>query len=456
VFAVIIILAAGCAGVEKQPVREVYTGPLLVSAEDPITGIPSEVEYADYWVRKVPDPDAVILTPDQIETFNRENPLRGALMFDIASMPAQSSGEQIREYLAANARYLIENPFYVTGDIQLEKAERHRIAALMDTSGVPDIIDIRFGMMIERASGKLWPTPIPLMSTPNVNEFDQGMVSTVDMGDPVALLHTSKDGIWCYVQTESFACWVPSATVAFGEIAVVRELTERSSPLVVIGDRVAVYGVPDDRAAVGWLQMGEYLPIRSVGNRFCEVLVPGRGARGELAVKRGYVRRGSDVSIGFLPYTPRNVYRQCFVLYGARYGWGGEYESRDCSSYIMDIFRCFNLRLPRNSASQAKIGIQTIPVNGMDRTARLQALRALPGGVTLLQMPGHIMIYLGEAGGKPYAVHSFWSWREGKGEGVDVTHRVARVAVTDLILGDGSSRGAFLDRLENIVVLGGK
>ena len=455
-FAGIIALAAGCAGVEKPPVREVYTGPFIVSAEDPIQGIPSEVEYADYWVRKTPDPDGVILTPEQIEAFNRENPLQGSEMFDITSLPAQSRGDRIREYLSANARYLIESPFFVTGDIPLEKAERHRIAALMDTAGVPDTIDIRFGVMLERASGKLWPTSIPLMTTPGDNEFDHGMVSTVDMGDPVALLHTSRDGLWCYVQMENFPCWVPSSTVAFGALDILRELVERSSPLVVVGDRAAVYGNPDDKAAVGCLPMGTYLPIRSVGNSFCEVLVPGRGPRNELVVKRGYIRRGSDVSIGFLPYTLRNVYRQCFILYGARYGWGGDYDSRDCSSYIMGVFRCFNLRLPRNSASQAKVGTRIVPVRGMDRTARLQSLRMFPVGITLLHMPGHIMIYLGESGGKPYAIHNFWAWREGKGEGVDVSHRAARVMVTDLLLGEGSSKGAFLDRLENIVVLGGK
>ncbi len=127
------------------------------------------------------------------------------------------------------------------------------------------------------------------------------------------------------------------------------------------------------------------------------MLIPGRGPGGDLVARRGYVRRGSDVSIGFLPFTIRNVYDRLFVLYGARYGWGGMFDSRDCSAYVMDVFRCFNIRLPRNSQSQAKVGTRIVPLAEMDRTARIQTLRQLPGGISLLVMPGHVMIYLGEA-----------------------------------------------------------
>ena len=319
---VLLILLAGCAGVEQQKAPELYTGPRLVPAEDAIPGIPSDVEFADYWIRKIPDPDRVIMTPEQVNEFNLTNPLRGSLVIDIPSMPDQSKGSKIRDYQAANARYLLDAKFYVTGDIPLEMAERHHIAALMDTSGVPDVIDIKYGIVLQRTLGKLWPTNIPLQSAPGDNEFDQGMVATVDFGEPVALLHTSRDDLWCYVQTENFGCWIPSEAVAFGDIKSVRELTDKSQPLVAIGNRAAVYGSPQDGPAMGNLNMGMYLPIRSAGSAFCEVLVPGRGQNNELVVKRGYVRRSSDVSIGFLPYTPRNVYQECFLLYGARYGWG--------------------------------------------------------------------------------------------------------------------------------------
>jgi len=55
-------------------------------------------------------------------------------------------------------------------------------------------------------------------------------------------------------------------------------------------------------------------------------------------------------------------------------------------------------------------------MEGMTRITRLETLHALPGGISLLKLDGHIMLYLGEAYGKPYAIHEFWAWREPNGE----------------------------------------
>ncbi len=446
-----LLVCTGCSGaLRKVP----YTGPFLVPAEDTIPGVPTEVNFADYWIRKTSNPDDIILTSGEIETFNSENPVNGEFLLDITGMPEMAEGGNFRKYIGENARYINEAVYFITGTIPLEKAERERIIALMDTLGVPDIITLKFGIVLYHTLGKTWPTTIPLMSSEGDNEFDQGVVSTVDMATPVALIHTSKDGLWSFVQTPWFLCWIPSSAVAFGDIETVREFVYSSTPLVAIGNRVSVYGNPEEKTAIGSIQMGSHLPLRTAGRDFCEVLVPGRGKNGELTVLNGYIKRSSDVSIGYLPYTFRNVYYQCYVLFGRRYGWGGMYEERDCSSYIMDIFGCFNIKLPRNSASQAKASKLVISLEGMERTTRIELIKSLPGGISLLQMPGHIMVYLGEVDGTPYAIHDFWGWRTPSGNGTDIVHRAARVAVTDLMLGEGSERGSFINRLTYITILG--
>ena len=80
----------------------------------------------------------------------------------------------------------------------------------------------------------------------------------------------------------------------------------------------------------------------------------------------------------------------------------------------------------------------------------------------LLHFPGHIMLYLGrDAGGRPYAIHSFSEYVEpcdaegDEGEPLETIRRVDRVAVSDLSLGEGSSRDDFLARVTQVVVLGG-
>jgi len=451
IFLSCVIVCSGCAGFSR---REPAPVSLLVPAEGPIPGVPAEVNFADYWIRKVQNPDDLIMTTEDIKTFNSENPVTGEFIMDITELPEKIEGENFRKYLTDYARYLNEADFFVTGSIPLEKTERQRIIALMDTLNVSDVITLRFGVVLNRTMGREWPTTIPLMREENDNEFDYGITAALDTGTPVALLHTSKDGLWLFVQSPWFLCWIPSSAVAFGDIEIVREFVNCSHPLIAVGHRVSVYGSPEEKAAIGSIQMGSYLPLRTAGNDFCEVLVPGRERNGELTAHIGYIRRSSDISIGFLPYTFRNVYRQCFTLFGRRYGWGGMYEERDCSGYIMDVFRCFNIQLPRNSINQAKASKAVLLVEKMDRETRLELLKTLPGGISLLQMPGHIMIYLGEIDGTPYAISDFWAWRSPSINGPDITNRAARVAVTDLMLGEGSERGSFIDRLTYITILG--
>ncbi len=449
-FITVILFLTGCTFMKPA----VYEGPLLVPAEGPVPGVPAEVEFAGYWTRTASNPDELILTPEEIEKFNRENPMNGEGIIDIMSLPAEIDGAEIRGHLAGNARYLLEAKLYVTGDIPLETAERQRIAALMDTSGVPGVIKSKFGVMLRREQGKNWPTMIPLMGRPEDIEFDRAIGSALDMGDPVALLHVSKDGRWSYVRNEMYTCWIHSDAVAFGDSVVIKELTDRTTPLVAVGHRVSVYGAPGDGAAVGAIQMGSFLPLRTAGKDFCEVLFPGRGQNNELVAKRGYVRRSSDVSLGFLPYTLRNVYRQCFVLFGRRYGWAGMFEERDCSRYVMDVFKCVGFRLPRTSGKLLKASPAVIELDDYDRETRIELLKVSPGGITLIGWPGHIMIYLGEVLGTPYVIQSTWSWKEPTGYGTDIKHRLARVVVSDLLLGEGSAAGARIDRLTHLAILG--
>ena len=447
---VVILFINGCA-YSRPPV---YEGPFLVPAEYAVPGVPLDVQYADYWIRTASDPDELILSHEEIEHFNNDNPLNGTYIIDVLNLPREIDGTGIRENIAENARYLINAELYVTADIPFETADRHRIAALMDTSGVLEVIPLKFGVMLRHEMGKNWPTTIPLMSEPGDNEFDSGVVSTIDMGEPVALLHTSKDGLWSYVQTYGFTCWIHSDAVAFGDVKIAKELTDRTMPVVAISHRMSVYGTPEGGAAVGAVQMGSYLPVTAAGNDFYEVMIPSRGMNNELAAGRGYVRRSSDVSLGFLPYTLRNVYRQCFTLFGRRYGWGGMFEERDCSAYVMDVFKCFGFKLPRNSSKLLQASQCVFQLDEYDREARLDLLEATPGGITLLGWSGHIMIYLGNILGTPYVIQSTWAAREPVGEGLDVVHRLARILVSDLLLDEGSQKGARIDRLTHITILG--
>ncbi len=158
------------------------------------------------------------------------------------------------------------------------------------------------------------------------------------------------------------------------------------------------------------------------------------------------------------PLTRRAVLQAAFEYLGKPYGWGGKDGGYDCSRFLLDLFGEFDLELPRHSATQALAGTFSIDVSDVQDLdeKRLLIEAAARRGVTLLHFPGHIMLYLGTTEqGVPMSLHAFSEYLSACPNGQHETvNRVDLVAVSDLTLGRGSSRGSFLERLSRITVLG--
>ena len=69
-------------------------------------------------------------------------------------------------------------------------------------------------------------------------------------------------------------------------------------------------------------------------------------------------------------------------------------------------------------------------------------------------MPGHIMLDVGAARGRRWSISAIAEFLVPCPEGGETVHRLDRVALTDLELGRGSSRGAFIDRITTLAVFG--
>jgi hypothetical protein len=165
------------------------------------------------------------------------------------------------------------------------------------------------------------------------------------------------------------------------------------------------------------------------------------------------------------PLTRRAVLTEAFSYLGQRYGWGDRAGGRDCSRYLMDLFAGLGLMLPRHTSDQAVAGSYVVEVPAELSEPERQALLDEHNrrGVVLLHFPGHIMLYLGrDADGTAMAIHSFAEFLvpcPGRSEGAPAGERetllkVDGVHVSDLELGRGTSRTAFIQRITKITVLG--
>lgn len=74
----------------------------------------------------------------------------------------------------------------------------------------------------------------------------------------------------------------------------------------------------------------------------------------------------------------------------------------------MDIYRCFGIKLPRNTQDQGAkslgIGHDLKHIGTLEE--KLEILGEIPA-LTVLYMPGHTMLYLGENQGEHYIIHQF-------------------------------------------------
>ncbi len=250
--------------------------------------------------------------------------------------------------------------------------------------------------------------------------------STLKPGEPLRVLHYSKDSAWVFIATGTVVGWVQAAKIAFVDADFVDRWTY-SDHAVFVKDNVRIASENGRPASVA--KMGTILPRD--GNT---LYLPHRGEMGR-AVIRTY-KPSTDLVAPFpVPFTPRNAVRTIDQMMGEPYGWGGSMGYRDCSAMTRDYFSVFGIWLPRNSGDQAKVGA-TIPLKNVPVDERLRVIldRAVPF-TTLIQMPGHVMLYLGVFDAEPAVFHNVWGVRVNMPGGKVGRAVVGRAAVTSLYLG---------------------
>ncbi len=121
-------------------------------------------------------------------------------------------------------------------------------------------------------------------------------------------------------------------------------------------------------------------------------------------------------------------------LMGRKYGWGGMYEERDCSSTLRDIYASFGIWLPRNSSKQAGVG-RVISLKDLTDGEKIDLIKkeAIPFE-TILYRRGHVLLYLGTYSGQIIVFHDTWGIRTDN-DGVEGREVIGKTIISTLKLG---------------------
>lgn len=411
------------------------------AAAGSVPNVTPEMQSADFWIDKLTDPDSVIMSRREITAFNRDiTAALPGLVYDLTDYPSSLSREQLAK-LVTKRPFPADEERYCNGWL-VDESYYDNLQYQMNLTGIGENNDVAYAVTVRRTSVRTFPTSDESLEAPDDVEFDMFQETAAAPAEPVLILHRSLDGRWCFVQIYNYNGWMPA-----GDLAVAEnkdswlDYVQPDDYLVVTGNRIGIDFAPDNLSPeLVELTMGTKVPLasgedKSSGGGFL-VELPARGGDGELLVKTALIPADSDVSVGYMRYTRANIIRQAFKILGERYGWGGMFNARDCSAFVMDVYKSFGLMLPRNGDEQEQSAGRTVSFEPFGTAQRYELLDSLLPGASL-HTPTHEMLYLGEHDGLYYVIHDITSY--GDAEQINADGSLAkvvlnRVVVTDLSL----------------------
>ena len=232
--------------------------------------------------------------------------------------------------------------------------------------------------------------------------FDYSQNSSVHLNTPLMLSHYSLDKKWVYAQTSYASGWLRLRDVAY-VTSDFQEHFQNDNYAITVKDNLQL---KDGNRYISLVKMGTIFPIDPKTKKY---LIAKKDSKGYAKIDRVTVNDIDIIAHKPIKFNRYNIIYISKQLIGEPYGWGGKAKCRDCSALTRDFFSPFGIYLPRNSTQQAKVGSEFISLRGLDAESRKQTIleNAKPFR-SMLFVPGHITLYLGQKRGEPIILHNYW------------------------------------------------
>jgi hypothetical protein len=417
---------------------------------------------AQYWQAKLVSDEVMSMNNSQVNAFNQHLFANNQHMVRPLETPTSLDKKSLNKKITSISSVPSSARFYADGS-QLSKSHFQPYLDNTNTKAIKDSNPVQFGLVVKRSALRTFPTLDKVFNKSMDLDLDRFQETAVFPGEAVAILHQSADQAWYLVQNYNYMAWVKQDAIAIGDKQQIKKFVDNQNFLLVTGAKVFTSYVPSEsRISQVQLDMGVKLPLLSEAKQHpelygqstvasYEVELPVRNDDGSLSIQTALIGRTQDVHLGYLDYTPQNIIAQGFKFLGERYGWGHDFNGRDCTGFVGEIYKTFGIYMPRNSGQQGKgeYGTNFRFDKNSDLANKLAVIEQLQIG-DLIYIPGHVMMYLGKENGQPFVIHDVKGLAYWTPEGEYYSGVLNAVSVTPLIKLQLNKQTTYLDKIYNI------
>ncbi len=429
-------------------------------APDPLPWIPQEMLTEDYWIRRMKDPDEIVMTIDRIMAMNEGYRRWTKLSDPFGSVPAErvpnlihwwpgfsfnnpelhrmdrrAVSDTVKTRIRDEITYLRKQDYGNCLAIKYSAKEIDDFEAEMAYDAIPASITVRHGITVCPARLRNVPSFAPQQpgnTQSRKTRWDLWNISVINIGRPVQVLHLSRSGEYLFVLSDAGYGWIEAREIAFGSKEEIDDFADSADFVMSTADRTLLYSNAGCTIAAGWFGMGSRLPLRHRSDPLM-VAVPVRRTNGSFAIETAWVKNDDNAHVGFVPYTRRNVIRLAFQLLGNPYDWTGGWYGRQHERAYTDLFACFGFNLPNHGTLFSFFNTNNTKVlrPDMGKDRYYAEINKNAPFITLQSCGGHCQLFLGEYEGRPivFDQHGY-----GYPDDSDVWWEVRRCNIGDLRL----------------------
>ncbi len=389
-----------------------------------VPGSTEEMQHPEFWISNIKgNPDRVFMTPEQIVELNGKNSTKSYKMKDINgkqySVKSKNTilvedplsiktfpGDSLRARLESRRNYLKSRTFYDFRKKKYNDDMKNDLYEMIDKDSIPDTIIPRYGIIVTHSNDRKFPTQKRAWTDPNgwINVFS---TTSLDAAMPVAVLHTTRDRDWYYVRTEIAFGWIPAVNVAIGSAKELRNYVNAKDFIVACTYKVPVYSDKGTNDFLMDLYMGARVKLRKKTPDGYHVLVPFRRPDGSFDAVRGWVKPDARVSVGYQPFTQRNLINTAFTMLYHPWSGGDSYNERHCCGIIRAVLRTFGIITMNSTTLQLHASDHVIAFpEKTPKEVKYSYLEGHEPGICLMGSRQHVIMYLGKVAGRHFVIHS--------------------------------------------------